>query len=322
MTSNASKPSEATDPPWKVILTCHLSPGDVMTMTAAVESLHTAYPGRFVTDVRTPVSEIWQHNPHITRLEDAEAETIPLEYPSIHRSNRVSVPFLEGYTEDLGQKLGVELRLATNRPHLYLSDEEKTWINQVRQAFPELAGREAPFWLVSAGTKRDFTLKQWPVEYYEEVIRRTAGRIQWVQIGATDHDHPPLAGALDLRGKTDHRQLIRLAWHAQGGLGPVTYLQHIMAAWEKPYVCLVGGREPATWVQYPKQITLHTIGHLSCCRDGACWKSRVVPLGDGDEKDKNLCERPVLGFTRPVGQCMARIRPEEVAAVLERATAA
>ena len=55
---------------------------------------------------------------------------------------------------------------------------------------------------------------------------------------------------INLAGQTDHRQLIRLAWHARGGLGPVTYLQHLCAAWEKPYICLLGGREPATWVHY------------------------------------------------------------------------
>jgi len=47
-------------------------------------------------------------------------------------------------------------------------------------------------------------------------------------------------------------------------------------------------------------------------RDGAYWKSRVVPLGDGDKKDQELCERPVLGGIRPVAGCMARISPADV----------
>jgi ADP-heptose:LPS heptosyltransferase len=110
-------------------------------------------------------------------------------------------------------------------------------------------GRKIAFWLINAGIKNDFTTKAWPVEYFQEVVNRTCGRIQWVQIGAKEHDHPVLTGVIDLRGQTDHRQLIRLVWHAQGGLGPVTYLQHLCAAWEKPYVCLLGGREPVTWTQ-------------------------------------------------------------------------
>jgi ADP-heptose:LPS heptosyltransferase len=290
-----------------------------MTMTAAVESLHATYPDWFLTDVRTPVPAIWEHNPHITPISDFDGESLQLEYPSIHRSNQASVSFLEGYTEHLGALLGLTLRLTTNRPHLYLSEAERKWTNQVEDGcFPELAGRKMRFWLIDAGVKRDFTCKQWPVEHYQAVVDGTMGRIQWVQIGAKEHNHPALRGVLDLRGKTDQRQLIRLAYHAQGGLGPVTYLQHLMAAWERPYLCLVGGREPVTWVQYPFQMTFHQAGQLPCCRHGACWKSRVVPLGDGAKEDHSLCERPVLGGSRPTAQCMAMITPAEVLTVLNR----
>jgi ADP-heptose:LPS heptosyltransferase len=149
-------------------------------------------------------------------------------------------------------------------------------------------------------------------------VTRTVGKIQWVQVGAKEHDHPKLDGAINLVGKTDHRQLIRLAWHARGGLGPVTYLQHLCAAWEKPYVCLLGGREPVTWVQYPLQHTLHTIGMLPCCKTSACWKSRIVPSNDSSTKDQSLCQWPVLGLVRPVSRCMSAIRPDEVITVLER----
>jgi ADP-heptose:LPS heptosyltransferase len=296
--------------PRKLILRCRLSPGDVMTMTAAIESLHATYPGQYLTDVRTPVPAIWQHNPRIAPLRDEEGEMLDLEYPSIHRSNQTPVTFLAGYTEDLGRKLGVPLCLTTNRPHLYLADEEKKWMDQVAEHFTH--GRRVPFWLVCAGTKNDFTAKQWPVESYQEVVDATRGRIQWVQVGAADHNHPRLRGVIDLVGKTDHRQLIRLSYHAQGGLGPVTYLQHLLAAWEKPYLCLLGGREPVTWVQYPRQLTFHTIGQLDCCRHGACWKSRVVPLGDGSEQDEKLCEQPLLGSERPTARCMARVLPSHL----------
>jgi hypothetical protein len=46
----------------------------------------------------------------------------------------------------------------------------------------------------------------------------------------------------------------------------------------------------------------------------------VAAAGDGDRKDskKSLCERPIWGLKRPVAECMARIRPEEVIRVLER----
>ena len=54
------------------------------------------------------------------------------------------------------------------------------------------------------------------------------------------------------------------------------------------------------------------MGTLPCCRDTACWKSRVVKLGDGAEQDQSLCDAPVLTEV-PSGKCMAMIRPETVA---------
>lgn len=306
--------------PEKLILEARLSPGDVLTMTAAIESLHATYPGRYLTDVRTSAAEIWEHNPRITPIADGEGRLIHLDYPTIHSCNERATVFLEGYCDDLGRKLGVPLRLTTNRPHLYLSDDERKWTNQVRDVWAaDVADRDVPFWLVSAGVKSDYTAKQWPIEHFQEVIDATRGRIQWVQAGAKEHDHPSLSGVLDLRGKTDGRQLIRLAYWARGGLGPVTYLQHLMAAWEKPYLCLVGGRESVPWVSsYPFQHTFHSVGTLDCCRVKSCWKSRVIPRRDGDGKDGSLCVHPVLGGVRPVARCMALIRPAEVLAVLDR----
>ena len=226
---------------------------------------------------------------------------------------QTSVNFLGGYTEHLAAQLGVPIRCQTNRPMLYLSREELPWTSQVDEI---TGGHRVPYWIVCAGTKSDFTTKQWPVEYYQEVVDRTSHKWQWVQIGESSHNHPALTGVIDLRGKTDTRQLIRLVYHARGGLGPVTFLQHLCAAFRKPYICLLGGREPITWVQYPLQHTLHTLGLLDCCRHQACWKSRVTALGDNPQLDGSLCELPVLSGSKPVGRCMQMITPEHVVAVL------
>jgi ADP-heptose:LPS heptosyltransferase len=296
--------------PRKLILKNSLSPGDVCTLTAAVESLHRTYPGEYLTDVRTSTPAIWEHNPWITRIDDADPDAfaIDTQYPTIHRSNQEGHRFLAGYTEHLGSVIQRPLSLRTNRPCLYLSDEERRWTPQV----------DPPFWLMVGGLKQDFTAKSWPLEHYQAVIDSTASRVRWVLIGSQEHDHPPLRGVIDLRGRTTHRQLIRLVYHAAGGLGPVTYLQHLCAAWERPYVCLVGGREPATWVQYPLQQTLHTIGGMDCCRTAACWRSRVVPLPDGDAKNNSLCSHPVVKLLRPAPECMVRIGPGAVIDCLRR----
>jgi ADP-heptose:LPS heptosyltransferase len=305
-------------PPKKLILCCNLCPGDILTLTVAVHSLHETYPGQYQTDVRTPCPDIWLNNPHITPLadNDPDAVRIAMEYPQIDRSNQTPINFLSCYTEFLGEQLGRPLYARTNRPLLYLSDAEQGWMTMLQEHFTH--GRKTPFGVLVAGSKCDYTIKQWPIEYYQEVIDRTLGLFQWVQIGEAGHNHHRLERCISILGDTTHRMLHRLVYHAALGLGPVTYLMHLCAAFEKPYVYLAGGREPVTFVCYPKMHTLHTIGALPCCRHNACWKSRVVPIGDGDSKDRQLCEHPVLGLKTPVAKCMAMITPYDVVRIIQR----
>lgn len=304
----------------KLILACSLCPGDIMTMTIAVESLHGTYPGQFLTDVRTPVPDIWLNNPHITPIadDDQDAERIEMHYPQINRSNQTLINFAECYTQFLGEQIKRPLHATVNRPRLYLGDDEASWMTMIQEHWT--GGKKTPYGIIVAGTKCDYTIKQWPVEYYQEVVNRTRGSVQWVQIGETNekHNHTRLTGCISLLGETTHRMLHRLVYHAAVGVGPVTYLMHLCAAFEKPYIYLAGGREPVTFINYPKMHTLHTIGALPCCRDNACWRSRVVAVHDGDQKDKSLCDHPILGLVAPVAKCMAMIEPDEVIRIVKR----
>ena len=123
-----------------------------------------------------------------------------------------------------------------------------------------------PFWIVAAGGKYDFTAKWWEHARWQTVVDAFAGRILFVQVGEQGHHHPPLRGVLDLRGKTDLRQLVRLVHHAQGVLCPVTLHMHLAAAVpvkpgmpkNRPCVVVAGGREPSQWEAYPHHQYLHT----------------------------------------------------------------
>ena len=89
-----------------------------------------------------------------------------------------------------------------------------------------------PFWIVVAGGKFDYTIKWWDHDRFQQVVDHFRGRILFVQVGEAVHDHPPLRDVIDLRGRTDLRQLVRLVYHAQGVLCPVTLLMHLAAAVE------------------------------------------------------------------------------------------
>lgn len=281
----------------KLILRSNLSPGDIVMMTAAVRDLHAAYPGEYQTDVRTPCPAVWENNPHITPIADGEGEELHLHYPAINQSNQRPYHFIHGYRLDLEAKIGRPIPAGPFRGDIHLSEQERKWMSQVEES----EGIGTRFWIVVSGGKHDFTAKWWDPERMQAVIDHFAGRIRFVQVGEAGHHHPTLRGVVDLRGKTTLRQLVRLVHHADGVVCPVTSLMHLAAAVParsgrpplRPCVVIAGGREPVQWEAYPGHRFLDTIGSLPCCASGGCWKSRVVPLGDGDAKDKSVCERPI-----------------------------
>lgn len=284
----------------KIILKSFLSPGDIVMLTAAVRDLKKAHGDDFAVGVKTSCHHIWENNPYIVPLREdyPDVEVIKVEYPLIHKSNVAPYHFVHGYAQFLEEKLGVKIPLTKFSGDIHISDKEKGWISQVEEL-----GYKGPFWIIMAGGKYDFTCKWWHPDRYQEVIDHFKGKITFVQVGEKNHFHTPLKGVIDLVGKTDLRQFIRLVYHSDGVLCPVTSGMHLAAAVPtkpgkpKNRACVVvaGGREPSQWEAYPHHQYLHTNGALSCCDNGGCWKSRCQTVGDGDKKDRaeNLCLYPV-----------------------------
>ncbi|MDB5343207.1 MAG: ADP-heptose:LPS heptosyltransferase-like protein [Schlesneria sp.] len=302
----------------RLILRCRQSPGDVVMLTAAVRDLHLAHPGKFLTDVRTTADQLWEQNPYLVKLEedDASVEVIDVEYPLIHQSNERPYHFIHGFIQFLESQLQLSIPVTAFKGDVHLSDEEKKWTSQVAEA-----GYDGPFWLIVAGGKFDFTAKWWNPSAYQRVVDHFHGRVPFVQVGEADHWHQPLRNVLDLRAKTDIRQFLRLMYHADGVLCPVTFAMHLAAAVEmrpeqprnRACVVVAGGREPMQWEAYPHHQYLSTNGALWCCDQGGCWKSRCQPVGDGDGKDNDRCLQPVLvSADLQIARCMEMIRPEDV----------
>jgi hypothetical protein len=313
--------------------------GDITLLTAAVRELHLAHRERFLTDVRTPFDDLWLHNPHLTPLHDDEAELIECDYALLDESNRAPYHAIHSFTEHLARRLGIRITPLLFKGDIHLSPMERMWTPQVA----EQIGGDIPYWIIAAGGKRDITIKWWSTERWQAVVDHFQGRILFVQVGAKGDHHPPLRGVLDLRGRTDVRQLVRLVHHSTGVLCPVTSLMHLAAAvpvregrpQNRPCVVVAGGREPSQWEAYPHHQFLHTLGALRCCDNGGCWKSRTVPLGDGDQRrDHSLCLDVVLPgkprrpsklstlnpqlSTSPLPRCMSMITPADVIRAIER----
>jgi ADP-heptose:LPS heptosyltransferase len=305
----------------RLILRNSLSPGDIVMLTAALRDLHVSYPGQFLTDTRTPCPELWENNPYVTPLDESapETEAIDCEYPLIHRSNELPYHFIHGFSQHLNERMGLSIRPTSFRGDIHISALEKSWFSQVE----EIVGEALPFWIVVAGGKHDYTAKWWDPGRYQQVVDHFRGRILFVQVGERGHEHPPLRNLIDLRGRTDLRQLVRLVYHAQGVLCPVTLLMHLAAAVEtrpgmpphRPCVVVAGGREPPHWEAYPTHQFIHRAGALRCCGNGGCWRSRVVPLGDGDEKDQpEHCCTDVVGR---LPRCLDMVTTADVIRAIE-----
>lgn len=290
-------------------------------LTAAVRDLHRCYPNEFLTDVRTAHPELWENNPYITPLDeyDPEVRVLDCQYPMIQVANTRPLHFVHGFIDNLNQQLGLRITPTRIAGDVHLSEAEREEPSLVHELF----GTQMPTWIIVAGGKFDFTIKWWHFRRWQAVVDHFRDRIRFVQVGEARHYHPPLRDALDLRGRTSLRELIRLVYNCDGVLCPVTLLMHLAAAVERktgePRVrsCVVvaGGREPATWEAYPGHRFLHTIGELPCCATGGCWRSRSMPLGDGDEKDQpqHLCVDTVRNLPR----CMDRITPGHVVDAIE-----
>jgi ADP-heptose:LPS heptosyltransferase len=311
----------------RLVLRSFLSPGDILMLTVAVRELHRAYPHRFVTAVETSAPDLWANNPWVVGHDRSQGpwRAIDMHYPLINQSNQRPGHFVEGYAAYLAGQLGLDIPVTEFRGDIHLSREETAWTNQVEEQW----GYRGRFWIMMAGGKYDFTTKWWPPQFYQQVVDHFVGQVQFVQCGQKDHWHPPLRGVFSLVGQTSLRQFIRLMYHADGVICPVTFAMHLAAAVPtrerrlRPCVVIAGGREPPQWEAYPGHQFLHTVGALPCCAQGGCWKGRCQTVGDGDAKDRdNLCERPVQIDDRlRVPQCMTLIRPQDVIRAVERSLA-
>jgi len=299
----------------KIVLVNDLSPGDILIMSIALRSLHKAHPGKYITDVRTPCNEIYQNSPYITHIDvpDPAAANKAIEdlkkneslppvlvgdtkyiishYPLIHISGMSGLPFADGHRMFLAQKLGIDIPRTGMKPDIFFSKEELSLPRQV----------EGKYWIINAGVKNDYTLKYYP--YYQQVVDLLKDKIKFVQVGHSAHTHPLLDGVIDLRGKTNLRQLFLLSKYAEGAICPVSMQMVIMAALSKPCVVVSGAREGVRWQLNPDHRFLYTNGALKCAVYDGCWRSRI--------------EECTFKAENKTPMCMELIRPEDIARAVE-----
>lgn len=203
---------------------------------------------------------------------------------------------------------------------IHLTEQEQSY-NMIKDVY----GIDT-YWVIAPGGKSDCTTKIWDWRRFQEVIDYYDGMIKFVTIGRSDHILDKLNNVIDLTDKTQRiRDLIPLVYHADGCVSGVSFLMHLAAAMppknrnsRKPCVAIYGGREPTSFTAYCNHQILHTNGALTCCDNGGCWQSRVVPIGKAVERNERLCYNTVLRDGRTIPLCMDMITSKDVIRAIER----
>jgi hypothetical protein len=135
---------------------------------------------------------------------------------------------------------GLEGEIAL-RPYFHLTEAERA------------AGRRAPrqiaFQTSAAAAAQPFANKEWIPARFGEVVAGLPAGLTAIQLGSPAD--PPLAGALDLRGRTTLREAAAVIAGSDAFVGLEGFLAHMARAVDRRAVIVLGGRVPAGTVGYP-----------------------------------------------------------------------
>src|SRR4051812_3623447 len=117
----------------KIVLRNYQCPGDLVMLAYAIKALHEQYPGEFLTDVDTSCAEIFEGNPHITKIDRSKKDvlTINIGYETIHRSNQNPYHFVNSFLHDLSNTLGMPIEPTAWSGAIYITDQEQGWYSAV-----------------------------------------------------------------------------------------------------------------------------------------------------------------------------------------------
>jgi ADP-heptose:LPS heptosyltransferase len=268
--------------------------GDVLLCSAVFHELRRR--GHSPVRMMSQHNDLFLHNPDVAERLAVEPRLIELgkrlgrrliapEYalpyiPEEDRHPAPPYPIIARMCETVGITGEVSIR-----PYMYLTDDEKS------------AGRVArrQVAVISSGMSAHHQIanKQWYPERFQAVVDSLADRFDFVQLGHPSD--PPLAGALDLRGKTTLRESAAILSQSLAFLGQIGLLMHVARAVDCRSVIVYGGREHPDQSGYISNENLYT--PLPCA---PCWKL-------------NACDYD--------HECMRRIQPSDVTAALERTAA-
>jgi len=180
----------------------------------------------------------------------------------------------------LGKRLGV--RVEDVRPDCSI---DQKLVQRFRRAWRDLP---RPHILVQRRASSYTPNKNWPDDSWVTLICVISKSATVIEIGETSEGHLPFVtpNYIDLRGKTDLRELVASIAAADILVAPVSGPRHIASAVRTPAVVILGGYELPENTFYPGNKILYT--PIEC---SPCWLRTPCPI------DR---------------ECLRRISPESV----------
>lgn len=232
--------------------------------------------------------------------EKAEAEKVAVHYGDYGADEKKAENgnIVEGFIVNIEKTLHIEAEHLTT-PVITVGKEEMEW---AKKTVP------ADAVIVNTNCQNCSTTKAYP--WWGEVLKRlVAEGYKPILIGGQEErdvkgDFGAVEGVIDLRGKTDIKQLFALAKVARIIISPPSSIIHVGAALCKKCICLTGAREAVGLTKYP------TVHHL----DSVCviW-NRLFNRHRGCMGHKvEGCERRVEIRGRYYPYCLACISAESI----------
>jgi len=310
--------------PQQLVLALGCAPGDITCLTALPRDIATTYPGKYEIHAATNCKSLWSHNPYIAGVHSSPPNgmmQVILDYGRhIKEADLCKLHFLTAFHRNFQRRTGVAVPALHAKGDLHLSEQQ-------RREYP-ISGR---YWVIVPGHKADFTTKAWSMMRWQQLVDRLGNAgLHMVQCGSKhgNNTNPQLSGVIDLVGETDLRDVLWLVAHAEGVICPITSFMHIAAAFDKPCVCIAGGREHWWWEAYVnvqgiknfgpycKPVVrphryLHTQGKLDCCKTRGCWKNKV--LHTERDKHRSYCKYPTDdSYGQKIPKCLEMITVDHV----------
>jgi len=240
------------------------APGDDLLCTPIIESL--ARSGAAPVWMMSNHADLFRGNPsvaHVVKYDDGLAwalgalgvRRLRLRYHDYDPVTDRSPAPPDHIIRLMARRAGLEPSVSL-APRMYLDDSERAW-----GTFGE---RQIAFQSSTKSGGMPIATKEWLPGRFQQVVDALAPGFTIVQVGTLDH--PPLAHAIDLRGKTTIREAAAVLHNSLAFVGLVGFLMHLAKAVGTRSAIVYGGREHPSQSGYDDNVNLFT--ELPC---SPCW---------------------------------------------------